>query len=73
MNADSLPQRQEDRAARLRAANRRTGLGLLAISVVFFVGFFASRMLSSPDVSIAVIGVAVLLYLAVAIGRHLRK
>ena len=73
MSADSLPQRHEDRDAQLRAANRRTGLGLAAISVVFFVGFFASRMLSNPDVSIAVIGAAVLLYLAVAIGRHLRK
>ncbi|MGC1818575.1 MAG: cytochrome oxidase small assembly protein [Casimicrobiaceae bacterium] len=73
MSADSLPQRHEDRDAQLRAANRRTGLGLLAISVVFFVGFFASRMIGGPEVSIAVIGVAVLLYLAVAIGRHLRR
>lgn len=73
MSADSLPQRHDDRDARLRSANRRTGFGLLAISVVFFVGFFASRLIGSPDVSIAVIGVAVLLYLAVAIGRHLRR
>lgn len=61
-----------DREAQLRAANRRTGLGLLAISVVFFVGFFATRLIRNPDLALAVIGVALVLYLVVAIGRHLR-
>jgi hypothetical protein len=44
----------------------------LAISVVFFVGFFATRLIGNPDVALAVIGIALVLYLVVAIGRHLR-
>jgi protein-S-isoprenylcysteine O-methyltransferase Ste14 len=59
--------------ARLKAANRRTGLVLLAIALLFFFGIIASRFIDSPAVSIAVVGGAVLLYLIVAIGRHLRK
>ena len=61
------------RDARLRAANRRTGLVLLAIALLFFFGIIASRFIESEAVSIAVVGGAILLYLVVAIGRHLRK
>lgn len=56
-----------------RIANRKTGLVLLAIALVFFFGIIASRFIGSPVVSIGVVGIAVLLYLIVAIGRHLRK
>ena len=59
--------------ARLRAANRRTGLLLAAIALLFFVGIIASRFIESPLVSTGVVGGAVLLYLVVAIGRHLRR
>jgi hypothetical protein len=59
--------------ARLRAANRKTGLTLLAIALLFFFGIIASRFIDSPVVSITVVGGAVLLYLIVAIGRHLRQ
>ena len=62
-----------DDRARLKAANRRTGLVLLAIAVLFFFGIIASRFIDSPLVSTGVVGSAVLLYLLVAIGRHLRK
>ncbi|HMA32347.1 MAG TPA: hypothetical protein VKT00_11085 [Casimicrobiaceae bacterium] len=72
MNADSMRQHQDERAE-LRAANRRTGFGLLAIVLLFFFGFFASRLIDDPDVSITVVGGAVLLYLGVSIGRHLRR
>jgi hypothetical protein len=58
---------------RLKAANRRTGFVLLAIALVFFFGIILSRFIESPAVSIGVVGGAVLLYLVVAIGRHLRK
>jgi hypothetical protein len=58
---------------RLKRANRRTGLVLLAIALVFFFGIILSRFIESPAVSIGVVGGAVLLYLVVAIGRHLRK
>lgn len=61
------------RDARLRAANRRTGLILLAISLLFFFGFIVTRFITDEAVSIAIVGGAVLLYLLVAIGRHLRK
>lgn len=60
-------------AERLRAANRRTGLVLLAIALVFFCGIIVSRFIDNAAVSIGVVGGAVLLYLVVAIGRHLRK
>ncbi|MGA8033924.1 MAG: hypothetical protein WCB48_16180 [Casimicrobiaceae bacterium] len=72
MSVDSM-QRHQDERADLRAANRRTGFGLLAIVLVFFFGFFASRLIGNPDVSIAVVGSALLLYLGVSIGRHLRR
>ena len=59
-------------AARLKAANRRTGLMLFAIAALFFVGIIASRFIDSPLISTGIVGGAVLLYLVVAIGRHLR-
>jgi hypothetical protein len=58
---------------RLKAANRRTGLLLAAIAVLFFFGIILSRLFDDPRVSTAVIGGAVLLFLIIAIGRHLRK
>ena len=71
----TLPAMPDDphRDARLAAANRRTGLVLLAIALLFFFGIIASRFIENEAVSIAVVGGAVLLYLVVAIGRHLRK
>jgi hypothetical protein len=62
-----------DDGARLKKANRRTGLLLLAIALLFFFGVIASRFIDSPLVSMGVVGGAVLLYLIVAIGRHLFK
>ena len=61
------------RDAQLKAANRRTGFVLLAIVLLFFVGFILTRFIESTAVSMGVVGGAVLLYLVVAIGRHLRK
>jgi hypothetical protein len=58
---------------RLKTANRRTGLLLLAIALLFFFGIIASRFIDNPLVSTGVVGGAVLLYLIVAIGRHLRR
>jgi hypothetical protein len=66
MNAPRKPNRRA-------AANRTTGLILASIAVVFFVGVIAAQMIGTPVVSIAVLGSAVLLYLLIAIGRHLRK
>ena len=63
----------EEAAARLRAANRRTATLLFAIGAVFFFGFIASHVLADGATGITVIGLAVLLFLVVAIGRNLRS
>jgi hypothetical protein len=75
MSQVTLPAMANDpqRNARLKAANRRTGFILLAIALLFFFGFIVSRFIADEAVSIAVVGGAVLLYLVVAIGRHLWK
>jgi hypothetical protein len=46
---------------------------LLSIALVFFVGVILARMYGTSGVSIAVLGLVVLLFLVLAIGRHLRK
>ena len=58
---------------RLKAANRRTGLLLAAIALLFCVGVFLTRLFDDPRVSPAIIGGAAVLFLIVAIGRNLRK
>jgi len=62
-----------DAQARLRATNRRTAALLFAIGAVFFFGFIASRVFADPATGMTVIGMAVLLFLVVAIGRNLRS
>jgi hypothetical protein len=58
---------------RLKAANRRTGLLLAAIALLFFVGIFLTRLFDDPRLSPAILGGAAVLFLIIAIGRHLRK
>jgi len=70
MPANSVPRTPE--TTRLRVSNRRTALALLSLAVVFFVGIIASRFMGGPATGVGVVGVAVLLYLVVAIGRNLR-
>ena len=60
-------------AADLRARNRRTGLILLSIALVFFVGIIASQWIGGPAVGVGVTGAVVLLFLVLAIGRNLRS
>ena len=64
---------EHQRSERVRRANVRTALALLSIALVFFVGVIASRFIGGEDTGIAVLGTAVLLFLALAIGRNLRK
>ncbi|MET0203606.1 MAG: hypothetical protein ABW071_02050 [Casimicrobiaceae bacterium] len=61
-----------DSGSRQRAANRRTAALLFAIVAVFFVGIVASRFIGDTATGMTVIGLAVLLFLIVAIGRNLR-
>jgi hypothetical protein len=67
------PARRAAASGRLRAANLRTALVLLAIALVFFFGIIAAKFMGDPTTAIGVIGTAVLLYLVVAIGRNLRR
>jgi len=67
-----VPQ-EDDFEARRRAAARRTGFGLLIVALIFFFGFIASRVWLSSDVSMGVVGAAVVVFVIVAVGRHLRK
>jgi hypothetical protein len=64
---------EETREERLKAANRRTGLLLAGIALLFFVGIILTRVFDDPFVSPAVLGAAAILFLLIAIGRHLRK
>jgi hypothetical protein len=66
---ESRPATQTDR----RRASVRTALVLASIAAVFFVGVIASSYFQSPLASMGVIGTTLLLFLAAAIGRHLRK
>jgi hypothetical protein len=63
----------DDAAARVRAANVRTAAILFAIAGVFFIGFIASRFMGDSATGMTVVGIAVLLFLVVAIGRNLRS
>ena len=64
-----LPNRRTD-STRLRALNRRTAAILFAIPIVFFAGIIASHLLGGFATGITVVGIGVVLYLAVAIGRN---
>ena len=57
----------------VRSANVRTALVLLSIALVFFFGIIFAKFVGDASTGMTVIGFAVLLYLAVSIGRNLRK
>jgi hypothetical protein len=58
---------------RRRSANLRTALTFATIAAVFFVGIIVAHIVAGPVVGVAVMGVAILLFLAIAIGRSMRK
>ncbi|MFO1316052.1 MAG: cytochrome oxidase small assembly protein [Burkholderiales bacterium] len=65
-----VPQQQGQ--ARTRAANVRTALALLSVAVVFFFGVLVAKYVGDTSTGMTVLGVAVLLFLLIAIGRNLR-
>ncbi|GIK85678.1 MAG: hypothetical protein BroJett026_11590 [Betaproteobacteria bacterium] len=67
------PQHARNDAARLRATNVRTALVLLTIALVFFGGVIAARFMGGWTTGISVVGFAVFVFLAFAIGRNLRS
>ena len=56
-----------------KAANVRTALVFASIAAVFFVGIIVARVFAGPLVGVGIMAAAVLLFLAFAIGRSLRK
>ena len=56
-----------------KTANLRTALTFGSIAVVFFVGIIVAHAFAGPLIGVAVMGVAVLVFLVLAIGRNLRK
>ena len=56
-----------------RKANVRTALAFLSIAVAFFAGIIGARLIGDTAVGIGAMSVAVLAFLAFAIGRSLRK
>ena len=69
----TLPAPSPDDTARLRKANLHTAAILLSIALVFFGGVIVANYLGGTTAGIAVVGIAVLLYLVAAIGRNLRS
>ena len=63
-------QRHAADAARLRSVNLRTAAILAAIALVFFAGIIVSHYLGGVAAGMSVLGVAIVLYLVVAIGRN---
>jgi len=71
MAADLSPDPAD--VARLRQANRRTALAVALIAVLFFIGVIAAQFVGDSAIGMSVVAAAVLLFLAFAIGRNLRK
>jgi len=57
-------------AKRLRALNMRTAVILFAIAFVFFGGIIVANYAGGAATGVTVLGIAVVLYLVVAIGRN---
>jgi hypothetical protein len=67
------PQHTQDEAGRLRAANVRTAVVLATIAAVFFGGVIVAKFMGGWTTGMSIVGFAVFLFLAFAIGRNLRK
>lgn len=67
--ASKLP----EETAQRRRANRRVAWTLGLLCAVFFGGIIAARMSGDSRIGLITLGIAISLFLAVAIGRNLRK
>ena len=56
-----------------RRANLRTAAILLSIAAVFFGGIIFAQYADAPGVAIGVLGLAILGFLGVSIGRNLGR
>jgi ABC-type uncharacterized transport system permease subunit len=64
--------REPNRAAR-QGANLRTALILLSIAAVFFGGIIAAQYVGGNAVGMGVLGLAIIGFLLVTLGRNLRR
>jgi hypothetical protein len=71
MAADLTPGNAD--VARLRSANLRTALAVASIALLLFIGVIAAQFVGDSATGMSVVAAAVLLFLAFAIGRNLRK
>jgi len=53
--------------------NVRTALAFASVAAVFFVGIIVAQASAAPLIGVSVMGAAVLVFLVIAIGRHLWK
>jgi hypothetical protein len=67
------PSQGPNGASRLRTSNVRTALVLASIAATFFVGVIAAKFMGGYEVGMSVVGFAVFVFLALAIGRNLRR
>lgn len=68
----AMPPAPEQRGSAPRAANLRTALVLVSIALVFFGGIIASQYSGGNAVGIGVLGIAIIGFLLVTVGRSLR-
>lgn len=71
MTSRTTPGTQD--GAGLRRANLRTALAVATIAILFFVGVIAAQFVGDSAVGMSVVAAAVLVFLALAIGRNLRR
>jgi hypothetical protein len=68
------PADSANRAKETRRANQRTALILLSIAAVFFGGIIVAQLGGAGGTNgIGVLGLAIVGFLVVAVGSHLRK
>ena len=56
-----------------RRANLRAAVVLVLVAAVFFAGVILSQAFGQTTVGISVLGVAIVAFLALAIGRNIRR
>jgi len=73
MSVKSAPARVTGNRELKRASNLRTAAILASVALVFFGGIVAAQFAGGTTVGMAVLGFAIIGFLAVAIGRNVRK
>jgi ABC-type uncharacterized transport system permease subunit len=67
------PMQPDEKTAPRRAANLRTATILLSIAAVFFCGIILAQYSDAPAVAIGILGLAIIGFLGVTIGRNVGR